>query len=194
MKLKKTAVALLTAAFTMGCINISAFADVESTDKIIVPVKIDESMKTVNGFIATIEYNPDDITPILAGEDILGDESYAVSNVDKGYLTADKVSEGTIIIGWADGDFYSLEDNNVMANITFEVNPNSSNKTTEINTSLYQIARYSDVIDEDEYFYSDVYELNTNSNSNEEETSNSSVSDIIVSDDTESGSSVELVE
>ncbi len=193
-KLKKTVVSLLSAVMTISCVNISAFADMktETGNKIVVPVKIDTSeMNTVNGFIATINYNPDDITPVLAGEDILSDESYAVSNVDRGYLVADKVSEGTLIVGWADKDFYSLEDNNVMANITFAINPDSENNTIEISTKLHQVARYPDVMaDEDEYFYSNVYDLSTIT----EESDNNIESNIIVSDDIESGSSIELVE
>lgn len=196
-KLKKTVVALLSTVMTISCVNISAFADIDVADtgnKIVVPVKIDTSaMKTVNGFIAKVNYNPDDITPVLAGEDILGDESYASATVDRGYLVADKVDDGTIIVGWADKDFYSLENNNVMANITFEINPNSENKTTEINTTLHQVARYSDVMaDEDEYFYSDIYDLSTNI-----ETSGDNVesgSSVEIPDSTESGSSVELIE
>ena len=195
-KLRKTVVALLSTVFAISCVNMSAYADMEtgSGNEIIVPVKIDTSaMSTVNGFIATINYNPDDITPVLAGEDILGDESYAVAVVNRGYLVADKVSEGTLIVGWADKDFYSLEDNNVIANITFEINPNSENKTTEINTTLHQVARYSDVMaDEDEYFYSDVYDLSTNS-----ETSGDNVESglsVEIPDSVESGSSIELVE
>lgn len=195
-KLRKTVVALLSTVFAISCVNMSAYADMEtgSGNEIIVPVKIDTSaMSTVNGFIATINYNPDDITPVLAGEDILGDESYAVAVVNRGYLVADKVSEGTLIVGWADKDFYSLEDNNVIANITFEINPNSENKTTEINTTLHQVARYSDVMaDEDEYFYSDVYDLSTNT-----ETSGDNVesgSSVEIPDSVESGSGIELVE
>ena len=198
-KLRKTVVAVLSTVFAISCVNISAFADMETGTgtEIVVPVKIDTSAtNTVNGFIATIKYNPDDITPVLAGKDILGDGSYAVSNIDRGYLVSDKVSEGTLIIGWADKDFYSLEDdNNVIANITFEINSDSTNKTTEINTTLHQVARYSDVMaDEDEYFYSDVYDLGTNMSETDNGDNVESGSSVEMPDSIESGSSVELVE
>lgn len=195
-KLKKTVVALLSAVFAISCVYSTAFADMSSSSKIVVPVKIDtETMSTINGFIATINYNPDDITPVLAGEDILGDESYAVSNIDRGYLVADKVSEGTIIVGWADKDYFSLEDNNIIANIEFEINPDSENKTTEITTTLHQVARYSDVMaDENEYLYSDVYALGTNLSEPDNGDNVESGSSVDIPDTTESGSSVELIE
>ncbi len=207
-KLKKTAVTLLTAAVALG--GVSAFAanaantantgtttesavDIVASDgEIVFPIEFDTStMSTVNGYIATIKYDPADVTPVLSESDILGDECYAVSNIDRGYLVADKTEDGTLVVSWADKEFYSFDEegNSVMATVTFEVNPDTENETTEISATLSEVARYSDVMaTENEYFYSKVYDLT-------EYTSETTESDdVIIPDDVESGDSIELLE
>ncbi len=181
---KKKIAAFLSAILAFSTLSINTFADTSNT--ITVPVRIDsESIgATVNGFIAEINYDADVLTPVIADEaDILGEDCYAVSAVDVGYLTADKAEDGRLLVGWANKDFYSLEDNDndVMAYITFEVDSGSENSTTTVDTKIYQVARYSDILLENEFEYSNEYDL-----PGTEDTTD----DTVIADDTESGSSV----
>ena len=184
MKIKKKLVAAMATCVAISCTSISALADVDSDmNNLIVPIKIESvDINTVNGFIAEVKYNPDDLVPVLCDNDLLGDDCYAERIVDKGYLTADKINEGTISVGWADKDSYDLSNGNVMANLRFKTNSDANNETTAINTKIYSLAKYSDAMYENEVEYSENYSIKRNSFS----------SDIV--DTVESGDAVEIVD
>lgn len=169
MKLKKI-VTLLGSA--IGVIGLSTNA---MATEITVPIKAD--LNTICGYVAEITYNPDELTPVLAGSDILGDDCYATSNISSGYLNADLIEDGKIVIGWADKSAADLtEMGNILANVVFNVNADTTATETTVFSKLYQIARYPDVMaDEEIITNSDKFDISG-----------------VVADTVESGESVEL--
>lgn len=170
MTIKRAITALLSVTMALGCSTISVMADVNNVDSINVPIIVDSSAtNTVTGYIAEITYNPEALVPVLNDADVLGEDCYAINNINRGYLTADKIQDGTIIVGWADKEHYSLENGNVMANINFDVLPdakydfrNSEGEFTSVDTKIYQVARYPDIMLDTEFDYSENYKLNDN--------------------------------
>ena len=160
MRIKSVVTALCAAIMTMTCVSTNTMAE---SSRISVPITMDSAItNTVNGYVAEVSYAPTVLSPVLSDTDILGEDCYAVNDIDRGYLTADKTSEGKIIVGWADKDFYSFEDNNKLAHIEFEVLSDTKTQDTKIDTKIYQIARYSDVMVDGEYSYSSSYKVNNN--------------------------------
>ena len=146
MKFKKITAVLAAAMLTLSCVGSAMAADVK------VPIEFDTSVaNTVTGYIAEITYDPNEIAPILTGTDIIDEECYAENKTGRGYLTADNVEAGKIVLGWADKEHYDMAElGNVLANINFSVLDESATETT-VATKFYQIARYPDVILDGEY-------------------------------------------
>lgn len=187
VKRKRIIATLLSMAMVLSCNTINVLADVNNVDSINVPITMDTTnTNTVTGYIAEITYNPEALVPVLAAADVLGEDCYAINNINRGYLTADKVQEGKIVVGWADKEHYDLESGNVLANIMFDVLPdakcdfrNSEGEFTTVNAKIYQVARYPDIMADGEYSYTNNYKLNDNYAHN-----------FTIADNTESGSSV----
>ena len=169
MKLKKI-VTLLGSA--IGVIGLSTNA---MATEITVPIKAD--LNTICGYVAEITYNPDELTPVLAGSDILGDDCYATSNISSGYLNADLIEDCKIVIGWADKTETDLTMvGNILANVVFSVNENTTATETTVSSKLFEIARYPDVMAaNDEITSSDKFDISG-----------------VIADTVESGESVEL--
>ena len=168
MKLKKI-VTLLGSA--IGVIGLSTNA---MATEITVPVKAD--LNTITGYVAEVTYNPEELTPVLIANDILGDECYAKSNLSAGFLNADLVEDGRIVIGWADKSAADLKEISVIvANVVFNVNENTTATETTVSSKLFQIARYPDVMANDEITSSDKFDISG-----------------VIADTVESGESVEF--
>lgn len=165
MKLRKVLTTILGTAVTVSALGASTQADAEAEKNITVPVAIDtEFTSTVTGYVAEINYNADVLEPLVAGSDILGEDCYAENVISRGYLTADKVSDGTLIVGWADKEAYDLAQNNTVSEITFRVISAESaevstdeGQATTITQRIYQVAKYPDVMQEGEYTVSEDY-------------------------------------
>ena len=168
MKLKKI-VTLLGSA--IGVIGLSTNA---MATEITVPIKAD--LNTITGYVAEVTYNPEELTPVLIANDILGDECYAKSNLSAGFLNADLVEDGRIVIGWADKSAADLKEISVIvANVVFNVNENTTATETTVSSKLFQIARYPDVMANDEITSSDKFDISG-----------------VIADTVESGESVEF--
>ncbi|MCD8238207.1 MAG: hypothetical protein LUC92_02565 [Clostridiales bacterium] len=121
-------------------------------------LKVDPSLVTVNGYISEITYNPNAVTPVLMETDILGENCYSENLLDCGVFSALVIEEGKLIICWADADYVALENSIGLANITFDVIPGSEfteneyGTFTEISCRTYEIARYSDVMADEEFY------------------------------------------
>lgn len=168
MKLKKI-VTLLGSA--IGVIGLSTNA---MATEITVPIKAD--LNTITGYVAEVTYNPEELTPVLIANDILGDECYAKSNLSAGFLNADLVEDGRIVIGWADKSAADLKEiSGIVANVVFNVNENTTATETTVSSKLFQIARYPDVMANDEITSSDKFDISG-----------------VIADTVESGESVEF--
>lgn len=168
MKLKK-AMAFVTTMLGISCLSINAMA----AEQVILPIKA-ENVSTITGYIAEVTFNAEDLTPVLSGEDLLGDEQYAQSNLSSGYLSADLVEPGKLVIGWADKEQCDITRlGNLLANVVFNVNESTLNTETTVNTKLYQIASKPDVMYDDEITYSENF---------------------VIKDKIESGDAVEIVD
>ena len=168
MKLKKI-VTLLGSA--IGVIGLSTNA---MATEITVPIKAD--LNTITGYVAEVTYNPEELTPVLIANDNLGDECYATSNLSAGFLNADLVEDGRIVIGWADKSAADLKEISVIvANVVFNVNENTTATETTVSSKLFQIARYPDVMANDEITSSDKFDISG-----------------VIADTVESGESVEF--
>ncbi|MCD8214045.1 MAG: hypothetical protein LUC97_00095 [Clostridiales bacterium] len=128
-------------------------------------LEADPTLSTLNGYISEITYNPNAVTPTLIGNDLLGENSFGVNIIDCGVFSAIAEEEGKLIICWADADYVALENSIGLAEIFFDVIPNGEfteneyGTFTEISSRTYQIARYADVMAEDEYSDSDTFSV-----------------------------------
>lgn len=165
MKLNRVLTAILGTAVTISALGANAHADAEAKESITVPVAIDTDFtSTITGYAAEINYNADVLEPVISGSDILGEDCYAENVTLRGYLTADKVSDGTLIVGWADKEAYDLSQNNIVSNIRFRVISadkaevsTDDGKATTVTQRIYQAAKYPDVMLEGEYTVSEDY-------------------------------------
>ncbi|MCD8215308.1 MAG: hypothetical protein LUC97_06690, partial [Clostridiales bacterium] len=128
-------------------------------------LEADPILSTLNGYISEITYNPNAVTPTLIGNDLLGENSYGVNLIDCGVFSALAEEEGKLIICWADADYVALENSIGLAEIIFNVIPggefteNEYGTFTEISSRTYQVARYADVMAEDEYSDSNAFSV-----------------------------------
>lgn len=149
MKLKKI-ISMVGSVIGIGVLSTTNAMATEIT----VPIKAD--LNTICGYVAEVIYNPNELTPVLVGSDILGDECYAKSNLSTGFLNADLVEDGRIVIGWADKSAADLKEiSGIVANVVFNVNENTTATETTVSSKLFQIARYPDVMANDEINYSE---------------------------------------
>ncbi|MDO4301979.1 MAG: cohesin domain-containing protein [Clostridia bacterium] len=146
MKFKKITALLTTSMLTLSCIASVKAADVQ------VPIEFDTALSsTISGYCAEITYNPEQVSPLLISSDVLGEDCYAENAVGRGYLTADKVEDGKIVIGWADREHYDMSEyGNILANINFTVLDDTATEIT-VETKFYQVARYPDIMLDSEY-------------------------------------------
>ncbi len=175
MKLKKI-VTLLGSA--IGVIGLST--NVMATE-ITMPIKADSTLNTISGYIAEVTYNPLDLTPVITGNDILNDENYAESNIPTGYLAADLVEPGKIVVGWADKSAFDLGLDNVLANVTFNVNGDTTSTETTVTAKLFQIARYPDIMSENEINYSENFVIGKSDSADSDADTVESGSSVIIS-------------
>lgn len=155
MKLRK-AMALVATMLGVSCLSVSAMA----AEQIVVPIKA-ENVDTITGYIAEVTYNSDELTPVLVGKDILGDNQYAESNLSSGYLSADLIEPGRMVIGWADKEICDIKKlDNILANVVFEVKESSTSVETKVYTKVFQIAKSPDILSDEEINYSESIVIN----------------------------------
>ncbi|MCD8215503.1 MAG: hypothetical protein LUC97_07685 [Clostridiales bacterium] len=141
--------------------NEAETADENSDSSITVSLSLKNSeLTTLNGYIAEISYNPEAIIPTICGTDVLGQNLYAENALDIGCITT-HLESGKLTIGWANSDYVSLDTDTVLADITFSVIPDGDFTVNEfgtfanVETTVYQIARYSDIMYDGEFTYSE---------------------------------------
>lgn len=178
--MKKLLFAVFTATMIFtSAVNADTGNDNEPVTEITENISFDGFIDTVTGYIAKIKYNAQALVPRLLGTDILGENCYGESNIDKGIFAADIIvgddGYNTLAVGWADRTSHDIISGNNLATVIFDVVDNSTadaDGNTNIETTISNVALTPDMLFDSNISYSNSYKITSDNTLEVPDTSN----------------------